>query len=152
MDGVQGYDKDEIALVIPDESTFAEQIPIILETPTISHVVNVMKERKIDALATPWVMAREAHLLSMCRAVATVEDDQTLESANPIGYDEVVFTRNTDTIEAFSSCVISMKAEKAYMRECIDIMTRHYGPRMAPYPKVLPSKMCILSCGQVLTT
>ena len=36
VDGVQGYDKDQIALVIPDLSNFAAQIPVILGTPTIS--------------------------------------------------------------------------------------------------------------------
>ena len=115
---------DQIALIIPDESKFAEQIPIILGTPTISHVMNVMKEREIDALVTPWANARVAHLLPVHRAMATVVDDQTSESANPNGYDEVVFTRNTETIEAFSSHVISIKREKAYMGECINIMTQ----------------------------
>ena len=36
VDGVWGYDKDQIALVIPDPSTFAAWIPVILGTPTIS--------------------------------------------------------------------------------------------------------------------
>ena len=36
VDGVQGYVKDQIALVIPDFSNFATQIPVILVTPTIS--------------------------------------------------------------------------------------------------------------------
>ena len=44
VDGVQGYDEDQIALVIPDLSNFAAQIPVILGTPTISQVINVMKE------------------------------------------------------------------------------------------------------------
>ena len=44
--------------------------------------------------------------------------------ANPNGYDEVVFTRNAETIEAFSSWVISIKAEKAYTSECINVMTQ----------------------------
>ena len=35
VDGVQGYDKDQIALVILGLSNFAAQIPIILGTPTI---------------------------------------------------------------------------------------------------------------------
>ena len=35
VDGVQGYDKDQIALVIPDLSNFAAQIPVILGTLTI---------------------------------------------------------------------------------------------------------------------
>ena len=33
---VQGYDKDQIALVIPDPSNFVAWIPVILGTPTIS--------------------------------------------------------------------------------------------------------------------
>ena len=60
----------------------------------------------------------------MGRAVATVVDDQTLESANPNGYDEMVFMRNMETIDAFSSCVIPIKMEKAYTGECINIMTQ----------------------------
>ena len=122
--GVQGYDEDQITLVVPDESKFSEQIPVILGTHTISHVVNVMKEMEIDALVMPWVNAWVAHLLSMHRAAATEVDDQTSKSTNPIGYDEVVFMRNMDTIEAFSSHVISIKVEKAYTGECINIMTQ----------------------------
>ena len=124
VDRVQGYDEDQIALVVPDESKFMEWIPIILGAPTISHRVNVIKEREIDALAMPWVNARVAHLLSMHRAVATVVDDQTLKSANPNGYNEVVFMRNTETVEAFSSWVISLKTEKSCTGEYINIMTQ----------------------------
>ena len=36
VDGVQGYDKDQIALVILDLYNFAAWIPVILGTPTIS--------------------------------------------------------------------------------------------------------------------
>ena len=50
VDRVQVYVKDQIALVVPEESKFAGWVPIVLGTPTISHVVNVMKEREIDAL------------------------------------------------------------------------------------------------------
>ena len=71
----------------------------------------------------PWANARVAHLLSMYREIATVLEDQTLESANLNGYDEVVFMRNVEVIEAFSSWVISTKAEKADRGECIDVMT-----------------------------
>ena len=45
VDGVQGYDEDQIALVVPNLLTFVERIPLILGTPTISHIVNIMKER-----------------------------------------------------------------------------------------------------------
>ena len=35
VDGVQGYDKDQIALIILDFSNFAVRVPIILGTLTI---------------------------------------------------------------------------------------------------------------------
>ena len=53
VDRVQGYDEDQIALVIPDLSNFMAWIPVILRTPTISQVINVMKEAKMDTLAMP---------------------------------------------------------------------------------------------------
>ena len=34
VDGVWGYDEDQIALIIPDFSNFATRVPIILGTPT----------------------------------------------------------------------------------------------------------------------
>ena len=58
VDRVQGYDEDQIALVMPDLSNFAAQIPVILGTPTISQVVNMMKEAEVDALAMLWANAR----------------------------------------------------------------------------------------------
>ena len=99
-------------------------VPIILGTPTISHFVNVMKEREINTLATPWVNAQVAHLLSVWRATATVEDSQAMGNSSPSGYNEVVITKNAETIDAFSSHVIPMKTEKAYLRGRINVMTQ----------------------------
>ena len=56
VDGVWGYDEDQIALVIPDFSNFATRVPIILGMPTID-CVNIMKEAEMDALAMPWANA-----------------------------------------------------------------------------------------------
>ena len=35
VDGIWGYDKDQIALIILDFSNFAVRVPVILGTPTI---------------------------------------------------------------------------------------------------------------------
>ena len=50
VDGVQGYDEDQIALVILDLLNFAAWVPVILGTSTINHVINMIKEKEIDAL------------------------------------------------------------------------------------------------------
>ena len=76
--GVQGYDEDQIALVIPDLSKFVAQIPVILGTPTTGQVVNMMKEAEVNALAMPWANAKVAHLLSVYR-MATVEVGDSLK-------------------------------------------------------------------------
>ena len=80
VDRVQGYDEDQIALVILDLSNFMAQIPIILGILTISCIINVMKEIEIDALAMPWVNARVAHLLSVYRMTAIKIGDVIAES------------------------------------------------------------------------
>ena len=50
---VQVDAEDQIALVIPHLSDFMVSVPIILGTPMISYIVNVIKEKEIDALVTP---------------------------------------------------------------------------------------------------
>ena len=71
----------------------------------------------------PWANARVAHLLSVHRAAATMVGNKTADSSLK-GFTEVVVTKNTETIDAFSSCVISVKVEKAYTGECIIVMTQ----------------------------
>ena len=53
VEGVQGYNEDQIALVVSDLSNFVAWVPIILGTPTIRHVVNVIKEKEMDTLVMP---------------------------------------------------------------------------------------------------
>ena len=113
VDGVQGYDRDQIALVILDLSNFVAQIPVILGTPTINCIINVMKEAEIDALAMPWANARVAHLLSVHRMMTIKVGDGIVEEFSSDDYYQVMFTQNIDTIEAFSSCMVLVKAGKS---------------------------------------
>ena len=86
--------------------------------------MNVLKEREIDALVTPWANAWGTHLLSVQRAAAMVEDGQVMGESGLSGYDEVVITKNAETIDTFSSHFIPMKTEKAYLGERINVMTQ----------------------------
>ena len=64
---VDCYEEDQIALIIQDFSNFATRVPVILGTPTIGQVINVMREAEMDALAMPWANARVVHLLAFQR-------------------------------------------------------------------------------------
>ena len=124
VDRVQGYDWDQIALVMPDLSNFVAQIPVTLGTPTISCIINAMKEMEIDALAMPWANARVAHLLLVHRMTAVKIDDGIEEGSSSDDYDQVMFTQTVEAIEAFSSHMVLEKAENAYTGGCINVMTQ----------------------------
>ena len=124
VDGVWGYDEDQIALVIPEFSNFAAQIPVILGTPTISRVINVMKEAEVDALAMLWANARVAHLLSVHRMVTVKVGDGQEEEVGTNSYDQLMYTQNAETIEPFSSHIVPVKAGRAHMGERINVMVQ----------------------------
>ena len=54
---------------------------------------------------------------------ATVEDDPATGNSKG-GYNEVVLTKNTETIDALSSHLITAKAITAHTGEKIDMMTQ----------------------------
>ena len=49
---VQGYDEDQIAIVMDDPSMM--EWPVILGTPTLYRIMEVIKESEISKLAVPW--------------------------------------------------------------------------------------------------
>ena len=135
VDRVQGYDKDQIALLILDLSNFVARIPVILGTPTISNIINVMKEKEINALVMPWANGRVAHLLLVCRMTAIKVGDEIMEKPSSDDYDEVVYTWNAETIEAFSSHVLQVRAERAHTRGHINIMIQALWTRDSSMPQ-----------------
>ena len=90
----------------------------------MSCIINVMKEMEIDALAMPWVNARVAHLLLVCRMTAIRVGDGITEESSSEDYDQVMFSQNVETIEAFSSCMVLVKVGKVYTRGCVNVMTQ----------------------------
>ena len=96
-----------------------------------------MKEAEIDALAMPWVNARVANLLLVCRMMTMEVGDGIMEEPNPDGYDQVMFTQNMDTIEPFSSHMVLVKVGRAYTREHINIMVQALQTEDGSLPKVL---------------
>ena len=124
VDGVWGYDEDQIALIILDFSNFATRVPIILGTPTIGRVVNMMRETEMDTLAMPWANARAAHLLAVKR-MTPVEVGNDQEEGYDTGKDShLMYTQKAEILEPFSSHVIPVKTTKAYLGEHLNIMVQ----------------------------
>ena len=124
VDGVRGYDEDQIALIIPDHSNFATRVPIILGTPTIGRVVNVMREAEMDALATPWVNARAAHILAVRRMTPVEVGNDQEEEYNTDKDSLLMYTQKVETLEPFSYHVVPVKTTKAYLGEHLNVMVQ----------------------------
>ena len=124
VDGVWGYNEDQLALVIPDFSNFATRVPIILGTPTIGQVINMMKEAVMDALAMPWANARAAHLLAVWRMTPVEVGNGQEEGYDTDDDNPLMYTQKAETLEPFSSHVIPIKTVKAYLGECINVMVQ----------------------------
>ena len=121
VDRVQGYDEDQIALIIPDFSNFAMRVPIILGIPTIGQVVNVMRKAEMDTLAMLWVNARVAHLLAI-RRMTPVEVGNDWEEGCKTNQDSpLMYTQKVETLEPFSSHMIPVKMTEAYLGECLNV-------------------------------
>ena len=89
--GITGYDEDAVFLVVLDESDFGQRVPLVMGTCTISRLLNVICESKIDNFATPWSTVRLVRLLS-CRlgmVVPSPERGETPEEGACGGSPEV---------------------------------------------------------------
>ena len=63
INGISGYNEDQVALIACSSAEFAHHVPIILGTPTMDQVIATLKESEIYMLVTPWVCIRKNMLL-----------------------------------------------------------------------------------------
>ena len=112
MDRVQGYDEDQIALVISDLSSFAAQVPLILGTPTISHVIIMHDKVEGDrCLGDTLGKCRSGLIyLAVQWAIATMENMIRLQQGNLtlVIMTKMVTTKDTETIDMPSNPMLYM--------------------------------------------
>ena len=72
---VAGYDEDVVFLVIPNQSTFSSQVPLVLGTCTLGRIINIIKESELDQLVTPWATIHLVQLLSWRRGVENTSQE-----------------------------------------------------------------------------
>ena len=120
----QGYDEDQITLIVPDLSNFMAQVPVILGTPTVGCIMNVIKENNTDMLVTSWVNVNVAYLLAVQWATATLEVDKVpTKVLDPTECDEAVTTKDSEMIDAFSSRIIQAQTKTAFTGVRLNVMT-----------------------------
>ena len=87
---VKGYNEDQIAIIMDDPGL--KDCMVILGTPTIFRVMEVIKESEISKLAVPWASLRVSWLMRGMHAQMSqlAVDDVANKSVAPLSVDEVV--------------------------------------------------------------
>ena len=97
---------------------------MILGTPTIGHIINVIREKEIDTLVTLWVNAHVAYLLAVQQAAATLEDDKvTTRVLDLTEYNVMVTTKGSKMIDAFSFRIVRAWTKTAFTGVRLNVMT-----------------------------
>ena len=145
---VKGYNEDQIAIVLDDPSM--KECPVILGTPTLYLVMQVIKESEITKLATPWAASRISWLMKdwsafMVRCPVTDVANKVMELAS---VDEVVYTGNLISVPPFGHKVVHGRTGLTLFSCRMHVMT--HGLEKRP-PKV-PLGLEILSSYATLAT
>ena len=120
---VQGYNEDQIAIVMDDPGM--TEWPVILGTPTLYHIMKVIKESEISKLAVPWASSRVSWLMRDVQAKLgqVVVSDVVNKPILPLSVDEVVRVTSKCTIPPFSHKAIHGKVNLVLHGYKMNVMT-----------------------------
>ena len=120
---VQGYDEDQIAIVMDDPGM--TEWPVILGTPTLYRIMEVIKESEISKLAVPWASSQVSWLMRDVQAKPgqVVVNDVANKPIAPFHVDEVVRVTSKCTIPPFGHKAIHGKVNLVLHGYKMNVMT-----------------------------
>ena len=121
--GVAGYDEDQIAIVMDDPGMM--EWPVILGTPTLYRVMEVIKESEISKLAVPWAYLHVSWLMRdvLAKLGQVVVNDIANKPIVPLHVDEVVRVASKCTVPPFGHKASHGKVNLILHRYKINVMT-----------------------------
>ena len=131
---VQGYDEDQIAIVMDDPGM--TEWRVILGTPTIYRVMEVIKESEISVLAVPWASSRVSWLMRNMKARLSqvVVKDVANKPISPLNVDEVVRVASKCIVPPFGHKVIHGKVNLVLHGYKMNVMTHGLEKRSPSLP------------------
>ena len=131
---VQGYDEDQVALVMDDPGM--AECPVILSTLTLYRVMEVIKESEISKLAVPWSSSRISWLMRdvSARLGQVVMNDVANKPIAPLGVDEVVGIASKCTVPPFGHKVIHGRVSLVLHGCRLNVMTHGLEKRSPSLP------------------
>ncbi|MDA8040957.1 MAG: reverse transcriptase domain-containing protein, partial [Pirellulales bacterium] len=120
---VQGYDEDQVAIVLDDPEM--SECPVILGTPTLYRVMEVIKESEISKLAIPWASSRISWLMRdvLAKVGQVVVEGVANKPISPLDVDEVVRVASKCTVPPFGQKVIHGRINLVLRGHKMNVMT-----------------------------
>ena len=121
--GIAEYDKDQIAIVMDDPGM--TEWPVILGTPTIYRVMEVIKESEIFKLEVPWASSRISWLMRdiVAKLGQVMVNDIANKPIVPLHVDEVVRVASKCTVPPFGHEAIHGKVNLVLHGYKMNMMT-----------------------------
>ena len=121
--GVEGYDEDQIAIVMDNPGMTEWQV--ILGTPTLYRVMEVIKESEISKLAVPWASSCVSWLMRdvVAKLGRAVVNDIANKPIAPLHVDEVVRVASKCTVPPFGHKAIHGKVNLVLHSYKMNVMT-----------------------------
>ena len=131
---VQGYDEDQIAIVMDDPGM--SEWPVILGTPTLYCVMEVIKESEISKLAVPWASSQVSWLMRdvQTKLGQVVMNDMANKPISPLNVDEVVRVSSKCTVPPFGHKDIHGKVNLVLHGYKMNVMTHGLEKRSPSLP------------------
>ena len=131
---VQGYNEDQIAIVMDDPGM--SEWPVILGTPTLYRIMEVIKESEISKLAVPWTSSRVSWLMRDIQAKLgqVVMNDVANKPISPLNVDEVVRVTSKCTVPHFGHKAIHGKVNLILHGYKMNVMTHGLKKRSPSLP------------------
>ena len=132
--GVTGYDEDQITIVM-DDLGMTEWL-VILGTPTLYRVMEVIKESKISKLAVPWASSQVSWLMRdiLAKLGQVVVNDIANKPIAPLHVDEVVRVASKCTVPPFGHKAIHGKVNLVLHGYKMNVMTHGLEKRSPSVP------------------
>ena len=132
--GVVGYDEDQITIVMDDPGM--TEWPVILGTPTLYRVMEVIKESEINKLAVPWASSHVSWLMRdvLAKLGQVVVNDIANKLIALLHVDEVVRVASKCTVPPFGHKAIHGKVNLILHGYKINVMTHSLEKRLPSLP------------------
>ena len=132
--GIAGYDEDQITIVMDDPGMM--EWPVILGTPTIYRVMEVIKESEISKLAVPWASSRVFWLVRdvVAKLGQVKVNDIASKPIAPLHVDEVVRVASKWTVPPFGHKAIHGKVNLVLHGYKMNMMTYGLEKRLPSLP------------------